>query len=103
MPITEQDLRAIIRREIETTLTDLGMILPYPLEKEPSSDEDPPDDLLLGTLHEGRNAVSRIIKVLNALDERSRERIFRHFRRYSMETLIHTMDRISKASKGGLD
>ncbi len=93
MPITEQDLKTIIRQEIERTLTDMGMIMPYPLEHEPSQDEDPPE------LNEGVD-LSRVIKILNALDENMRERIFRHFRRYSMDTLIITMDKIEKASKG---
>jgi hypothetical protein len=100
MPITEQDLKTIIRQEIERTLTDMGMIMPYPLEHEPAQGEEPPE-LILGQLNEGVD-LSRVIKILNALDDRMRERIFRHFRRYSMDTLIITMDKISKASKGSL-
>ena len=101
MPITEQDLRAIIRREIETTLQDLGMLMPYPLEAEPQHSEEPDEELLLSRLNEGVDT-GRIIRILNALPAETRERIFNHYKRYSLESLIKTLDRITKASKGSL-
>ena len=100
MPITEQDLKAIIRQEIEEVMTDLGLLMPYPLEVEPGGTEEPP--LLQGHLNERKVNLSRIIKILNALDDEQRERIFSHFKRYRMDTLIRTIDSITKASKGSL-
>jgi len=101
MPITEQDLKAIIRQEIEEVMTDLGLLMPYPLDAEPGgTDEEPP--LLQGHLNERKVNLSRIIKILNALDDEQRERIFSHFKRYRMDALIKTIDSITKASKGSL-
>jgi len=95
MNITEDALRQIVRDEITAVLTDLGMLLPLPLDAEPAP------------LVEG-NQTDKIIKVLKRIGNERRTEIFNRFGFYSRSQLsgeitknvLTNISNINQAQKG---
>ena len=87
MNVNKEQLISIIRQEIDAVLTDLGLILPLPLEAEPE------------VIQEDKSRASKIIDILNKLETSERERIFRAFRRYSYAHFLEQIRNYELAKK----
>ena len=75
----------MIQDEINAVLEDLEMITPLPLQAEPQQ------------LHEEQSRISKVVSILNQLDEEDREKIFSHFDRYSYSHFLNQVARYEKA------
>jgi len=96
MNVTEEQLRAIVREEIEATLQDLGMLMPLPLQAEPMNE----------------NVVSsKLIQVLSKASPENRKKAFHHFGYYSKSELgaeitknvLRNISNINQAQKGSFE
>ena len=93
MNVTEEQLRAIVKQEIEATLQDLGMLMPLPLEAEP--------------INEGKLA-SKLIQLLGKASPEDRKTVFHHFGFYSRaemsseitKNVLRNISNIKAAEKG---
>lgn len=87
MNISKDQLVALIRQEIDAVLTDLGLILPLPLEAEPE------------VINEEQNRVSKMVAILNKLEASERERIFTAFKRYTFQHFLKQIRAYELAKK----
>ena len=93
MNVTEEQLRDIVRQEIESTLQDLGMLLPLPLEAEP--------------INEGQ-LTSKLIQLMGKASPEERKKVFHHFGFYSRgemsaeitKNVLRNISNIKAAEKG---
>ena len=93
MNVTEEQLRAIVKQEIEATLQDLGMLMPLPLEAEP--------------INEGKLA-SKLIQLMGKASPEDRKKVFNHYGFYSRaemsaeitKNVLRNISNIKSAEKG---
>ena len=78
MNVTEEQLRTIVREEIENVLADLGMLMPYPLDAEP--------------INEGK-VVSKLIQLMRKASSEDRKAVFHHFGFYSRSEISSEITR----------
>lgn len=85
MTINKEQLLAIIHQEIEAVLEELGLILPLPLPAEPT------------VMENKQSRVSKIVGILNQLEESERLRIFRAFRVYTYSQFLQQISAYERA------
>ena len=85
MKINKEQLLAIIHQEIEAVLEELGLILPLPLPAEPT------------VMENKQSRVSKIVGILNQLEESERLRVFRAFRVYSYSHFLQQISAYERA------
>lgn len=90
MKLTHDQLIAIIKQEIDETLTDLGLLLPLPLEAEPISEANEPK----------RNKVQLAQRLINTMTDREKDALFRSFSRFTWDTLLARFSEMKAAEKG---
>ena len=96
MNVTEEQLRDIVRQEIESTLQDLGMLMPLPLEAEP--------------INEGQ-LTSKLIQLMGKASPEERKKVFHHFGFYSRgemsaeitKNVLRNISNINQAQKGAFE
>ena len=96
MNVTEEQLRNIVRQEIESTLQDLGMLMPLPLEAEP--------------INEGQ-LTSKLIQLMGKASPEERKKVFHYFGFYSRgemsaeitKNVLRNISNINQAQKGAFE
>lgn len=87
MNVNKEQLISIIRQEIDAVLTDLGLLLPLPLEAEPE------------VIQEQQSRVNKMVGILNKLEASERERIFAAFKRYTFQDFLKQIRAYEMAKK----
>jgi hypothetical protein len=85
MKINKEQLLAIIHQEIEAVLEELGLILPLPLPAEPT------------VMENKQSRVSKVVGILNQLEESERLRVFRAFRVYTYSQFLQQISAYERA------
>ena len=90
MKITAEELKAIIRQELNKFIQDYG------LEAEPIDNEEPPE------LFEAnqQSKVKIASKLINQMTDDEKDKLFRHYARFTWKTLLARFAEMKSAEKG---
>jgi len=89
MKLTDETLREMIIQ----VMTELGLLMPYPLKAEPVGNEDPPP------LNES-NLSQKLYFLLSKISDKERSNLFRRFGYFTSNQLLSQLSSLKKAEKG---
>lgn len=102
MNIDQQTLKSIIRQEIEAVLEDLDLLMPLPLQAEPSARLPLAEPQHHIKESKGKRSKLQLAQALiNSMTDAEQEQLFRHNRRFTWNSLLKMLAQVKTAEKGG--